>query len=433
MNNTINTPYCHSSSTRDPFSVEQQAVSKVELLFYLSYIVFLVYMMLSTTFYYQHFQSVVKWKIVFLFCMGMLALYEFIKDGLTVKNFYFLVAMMLIVYNCFRIGKGVTQNSIAVILLFVFCARDVSFRKLSQITMITTGAVLAFVVLSSYAGIIPNYALFSKDRYREYLGFLYALYPPTVMSNITFLWIYYKKEKITVPGVAVFFLLNLFFFLKTDSRISFALTAFMLFFSLFLKKHQPFILRRKILCGVMVVSYLLAACISFMLTILYNPSVAWMSSLNESLEGRLDLGKRSLEQYGMRVMGIKGIKWIGSGLNVHGERTPGKYLYVDSYYIQIAQRYGIILLVFVLVLITVACYRAYKRNDIYLLSIFMLIAVHFIIDNLRMYLQYNTFWIAAGMLILSYHREWNQSAAISPASAGGVQQTVLNQPPCGTS
>lgn len=269
--------------------------------------------------------------------------------------------------------------------------------------MIVTSVALAFIVISSYIGIIPNY-VFSEERNRESLGFLYVLYAPALLSNITFLWIYNKKNKMSIKGAAVFFLLNLFFFEKTDSRLCFWLTVLLLVAGLLLRRHERFMLRRKVFCGGMILSFVLSACISYLFTIWYNPSIQWLDSLNKSTESRLSLGQRSLEQNGLYALGNKGIQWIGHGLNMHGEKTEGIYSYVDCYYIQIAQRFGYLFLILILIFMTVACYRAYRNGDFYLLLIFVIIAVHSILDNLYMYLQYNTFWFAAGMLVLSGSR-----------------------------
>lgn len=372
-------------------------IEKTEIPFFISYMVNVVYMILSTTLFLQYIISF--WKPVFVFCIGMLALSELIRNGLTWKNIITVGCILLLFLNILRVGQGLTQNAVAVVFFYMFCSRDISFTKISWVTMLVSGITLAIVVGSSYLGIIPNY-VDSGERPRQYLGFLYALYAPTLMSNITLLWIHSKKEKITVKGVVFYFLLNLYFFQKTNSRLCFYMTVLMLLFSLYLRQHERFMLHRKLLCTGMVLSFLGAAGLSFFLTISYKPSVSWMSLLNGILGGRFSLGRESLSQIGMNPFGIQGINWVGNGLNMLGEKnTTETYLYVDNYYIQIAQRFGYVFLIIVLMVSTIACYKAYKNKNIYLLSIFCLLAIHFIIDNLYMYLEYNTFWLAVGMLV----------------------------------
>ena len=175
----------------------------------------------------------------------------------------------------------------------------------------------------------------------------------------------------------------------------------MLVLALFLRKHERFLMRRKLICIGMVLSFIISAGVSFSLTVHYQPSVSWMNSLNRILGSRLSLGRESLELIGIKPLGIEGINWIGNGLNMYGEKSTDTYLYVDSYYIQIAQRFGYVFLTLIMVFLTIACFKAYKNRDMYLLCIFSILAIHFIIDNLYMYLQYNTFWLIAGMLVFS--------------------------------
>ena len=371
---------------------------QAELLFFISYTVYLIYMILSVSFYSRYIASV--WKPVFILCIGLLVLYELVRNGLTVKNLLALGIIVLFFVNIVRVGQGTSQNAVAAVLFYMFCARKISFRKISRITIWISGLLLAFIIVSSYAGIIPNY-VGEGERRREYLGFLYALYGPSLMSNITCLWVYRKKEKLTFSGALVLALVNYLIFRKTDARLCFLLTMLALFFGLFLRKHGRFILRRKLICYVMVFSFILACALSFALTVNYQPSVSWMAKINSIFGSRLSLGKESLTSIGVSPFGNPGIKWVGNGLNMYGEKSSDTYLYVDSYYIQVTQRFGYIFMGVILIVCTVAAYRAYKRKDIYMLSVLFLLAVRFMIDDLYMFLHYNTVWMAVGMLAFS--------------------------------
>ena len=63
--------------------------------------------------------------------------------------------------------------------------------------------------------------------------------------------------------------------------------------------------------------------------------------------------------------------------------------------------FGYVFMGVILLVSTLAAYRAYKRKDIYMLSFLFLLAVRFMIDDLYMYLHYNTIWLAIGMLAFS--------------------------------
>ena len=372
-------------------------IEKREAFFFLSYGMMLLYMILSNTFYLKYINTM--WKPVFFGCLGLLAVHEVISNQVSLKTILQVAAAFGLFVLLLRVVGGYAQSSIAWLPVYMFCARKITFRKIAAFTYIADSLLLLFVVFSSYAGIIQNY-IFSGARRRECLGFLYPLYAPSLFSNITLLWIYLRKDRMKGIGVMVFLALNFILFRKTDARLCFYLTALMLCAAWFLKKKRQFVLKRKTLCRLMVLIFVLTFAASVLLAVYYSPSVGWMASLNKMLGRRISLAKESLTQFGANLFGIKGIQWTGHALDMNGNLSNDTYLYVDNYYIQIMQRYGIIFIIAVVVLLTYAAYRCYQKKDLHMLFIFGILAAHFMIDNLYMYIHYNTFWFAAGILLL---------------------------------
>ncbi len=387
------------------FSIKRLSLPEIEpkeWAFFLSYSIILLYMIFSVSFFLIHIQSF--WKPMFLLCMALLVASELIQNGMTWKNLLQIGIIAILFVNLMRIAGGMSQNSIAGLMVYMYCARKISFRKIAKVTLILSGVALAIIVGSAYSGIIQNY-ISDDSRKRVYLGFLYALNGPTIMSNITLLWIYLKKEKMTLTGAMVYGLLNFFFYRQTDSRLCFFLTLLMILIGLFLRRRKDFLLKRKMICWGMVFSFAIAALVSYQLTVHYDPSVAWQASLDKALGRRLSLGQESLDQIGVSWFGIEGIQWVGNGLNMYGETSNETYLYVDNYFIQVMQRFGIVFLLIVIAFLTFAAYKSYRKQDAYLLCILVVLAGHFMLDNLYMYLQYNTFWFATGLLVFSRQKQ----------------------------
>jgi len=99
------------------------------------------------------------------------------------------------------------------------------------------------------------------------------------------------------------------------------------------------------------------------------------------------------------VLGQK-ISWVGNGLNAYGQKNVNMYTYVDCLYIQILQRYGIVFTSCWLIILTATIYRCYRTKDYHLMIILTLIAGHCIIDDLTLYIYFNTFWFAIGVLLV---------------------------------
>jgi len=149
----------------------------------------------------------------------------------------------------------------------------------------------------------------------------------------------------------------------------------------------------------LVFSYLICSGFFYGLTVTFSRNVLWMKNLNDFLGNRLNLGQYSLLEYGISAWG-KQIAWVGNGLDVYGNRATGSYLWVDCLYVQVLQRYGVIFLIIFLLVMTITMWVCYQKKNYMLLILLSLIAVHCMIDDLQLYLHYNTFWFAIGSLLL---------------------------------
>ena len=125
-----------------------------------------------------------------------------------------------------------------------------------------------------------------------------------------------------------------------------------------------------------------------------------MVKLNDIMGGRLYLGQISLKKEGVTLFGNSKLNLVGNGLDMYGRKNTNPYNYVDCFYIQVTQRFGIIFFVIFIVLIAVVLYKCLLSKNIYYLLIMTTVAIHCMIDDLLIYPYNNTFWIAmVGFLI----------------------------------
>ena len=106
-------------------------------------------------------------------------------------------------------------------------------------------------------------------------------------------------------------------------------------------------------------------------------------------------------------MGKSNIEWVGNGLDKNGIEPVGESLYVDNLYIQVMQKFGIIFVVLVLILLTIAMIKIVEQKKYILAFILTMIAIHCIIDDLFMAISYNPFWIAAGAVLMTAENSFN--------------------------
>lgn len=384
---------------------------RYELPFFASYCIYLILMISRTSFLDQYISERGD-KLILLICLLLLFAKEY-SDG----KFHplLLIAVFLIGGMVLIIHKDASFTK-AFFLAYLFCGRDVSFERIAKLTVIISSFMLLVIIAGSQMGLITNYIMDpGSDREREFIGFLYALYPAAYLTNIISLEIYLKKEKIRLLELIFFFIVNYWIYVKTNSRLSFLMAAAIIFLGLILKLMTYIAKTRSYSFNpvkgaaylLTSLSFIICGIGSLWLQISYNPSVGWMNKLNGVLTGRLYYGHQSYEQYGISMLG-QSIAWVGNGLDSAGQKTTGDYLYVDCSYLQVLQQYGILFLLLMMLVLTitvaVCCY--YRKYVLVLLLVS--IAVHMMIDDLILHLWYNAFWFVSAQIILN-HKVWKEN------------------------
>lgn len=368
-------------------------------LFFISYGLFLITSILSTTFYYKIFVGK-PYMWLQILCVVLLVAYELCSNGLRNQKWKSMAVCAALFLLMFRVSHASTQRQSVLMFAYIYCARNIPFAKIAKFTLDISIALVLAVVLTSCFGIIENIAAYKSGRVRQYMGFRYALYLPGQLLNMTALWIYLKKDKITIPGALVWAVANWIVFYWTDSRISFVIAEGLLAAALLMRFWPKYVDKLKPIWWVATGSFHLCAAFSLIMTLAYDSSLSWMRRLNSVLEGRLRLGHTSLAERGVRLFGQQ-IEWLGNGLDAFGNAAVGTYTYVDCLYVKILQRYGVVVVIALAVLMGWSMLRLYQRREYRILLVCATVAVHCVLDDLSFTLHYNTFWLAMGMVLLN--------------------------------
>ncbi|AME08880.1 MULTISPECIES: hypothetical protein [Gemella] len=363
-----------------------------QLCFYFSYSIFLLFSLLSTSLYYKYFYGA-TYKTILIVCLLFLILKELTHNKYNYKDIILLLLVIISSVITFMAATNTEQKTIPLMIVFIYSARNIDFKKIAQISLVISSFVLGFVIVSSYFNIIENFFVNKADRTREYLGFRYALNSATIFSNIVFLKIYIDKEKIKLKTLGILFIINYLIYIYTDSRLTSFISLCFIIFAIIIK-YLPNV-KLRLLYYVFPFMYLICSTISIYFTINYKMLSNWQYNLNSMLSGRLSLGQDSIQTYGYGLFWKK-LYLVGNGLDVNGEINFTSYNYVDNLYVQVLQRYGIIFIILLIIILTVVMFYITKLKDNYLLVIFALLAIHGIIDDLIIYPYYNTFWFILG-------------------------------------
>lgn len=386
-----------------------------DILFWVAYGLYLIFGMLSTSFYYKYFMGT-PYSIIKYLCVGLLVIRELMTQKYSIRS---LTIGSLFIALAIITRSQSSVSTVVFILIFLFCARNIDFKEIAKFSVLISTVILAFVVCSGYLGIIENYISPNSLRNRHYLGFRYALYGPCFLFNITGLILYVGGKKLKWRWFIVLGIANYWMYTQTNSRLSFYLSFVMIVVFAFLKLRPNFFAHKRILCWAMILSFVFCFCASMYFTVTYNSSVGWQSQLNELLGGRLRLGQTSLIQSGVSLFG-QNLELVGNGLDAFGNKNTNPYNYVDSFYVQILQRYGIIFSVVWIGLLTFTLYRCYKMKDYPMMVCLAMIALHCVVDDLSLSLYYNTFWFAGTLAIVNVRKRYQHTKRepIQPQKGG---------------
>lgn len=377
-----------------------------DMLFFISYGMFLVASILNASFFYKYYVGDPYMRIQ-SWCIFLLLLYEIFANDWRKQNWIGLAICAVLVWITIRVSPAYSQRQVVWMFAYIYSARNIPFAKIARFTLNISIALVLVVVVSSLFGVVEGISAYKNGRIRDYLGFRYALYLPGLLLNMTALWIYLKKDTITVAGAIVWAVANALVYWLTDSRISFFIAEALLVAALLMRFFPKATEKAKPLWWLMVGSFLICAVVSLIITVEYNGAVPWMRKLNSMLESRLRLGHASLDEYGVKWFGQE-IVWLGNGLNAYGNSTVGTYNYVDCLYVKLLQRFGIVFMVMMAVLVGWSMYRLYQRKEYHILLISATVAAHCVLDDLSFALHYNTFWMAMGVVLMNAKMlNWN--------------------------
>ena len=371
-----------------------------ELLALVALGIFLTVSILNVTFYAQYLTKT-TYQIAIAFSILLLFIKEMFKGKYDYKA---LLALIVTILLYFIVGKMSTLSSeVPVSILFIYALRDVPFKKVAKAALIISVCLLLFVTISAKLGIIMNYIEVSGSRVRSYLGFRYALFPSILLMNIVAIVFYLKQNKIQYWQWVLLVLSVYWVYGKTDSRLTFYSSCVLLACSLLIKWFPELFSKLGHVFKVFKLTFIVNAIISFWVSFTYlNSSRFFVNDLlfkvNRILGGRIYLANKSLNLYGFGFLG-RPVEWYGNGLTVEGIRNYQTYLYVDNLYVQILQRYGLLILGLMLSVLTLTLSKVIKSRQWVLAFILIMMSFHSMIDDLNFYLHYNIFWILVGALI----------------------------------
>lgn len=363
----------------------------MSMLYYLGLTVYLIFMTLTQTMFFNYFRGS-AYVIILIFIIGV----SYFKELVSVlsKNTGVVDLIYLIIISAFTFFIG--GNELLCTTALVYVSRDMEIKNIVKYTCFLLFIELIIVIFASKVGVISSYSEMRGGLLRKYLGFRYFLYPSAIMFNIVAAYVYSYQKKIKLLTLFLFLITTVYIYVNTYAKLSTIMIIFMLFLAMLEKYFKIF--EQGYLNNLLryfKYIYVFLGILSILIIGNYSSRILWMEKLNYILEDRLNLANISLNLFGANLFGVKNLQWQGNGLSLSGIPILNtmNYLYVDNFYINIMQQYGIVFIVLLLILLTVTITKAVNVKSNCLVIILVVFAFHGLIDNLMLTLYYNIFLI----------------------------------------
>lgn len=259
-------------------------------------------------------------------------------------------------------------------------------KRIISVSIFAQAIILIGSIVAALTGYVPNYDFSELTRKRMGMGFAWCTTAPIVFYFIALGYIYIRGRKFKWYEAVMLEVINYLIYTQTNTRMTFYVsTIFLLFFAIQSLWDNPWRIMH-VFKWLWIMMPFICALISIGTTIMFDEdSTIWLKA-NAFLSGRLNLGFDAIKEYGFTLFG-QPIEWIGSStLNT----SSVGYNYVDCSYLQIALNYGIIALIAILTIYSIAIYRACIADDYWLVFVLMFVLIHSLTEPRLYNFAFNT-------------------------------------------
>lgn len=281
------------------------------------------------------------------------------------------------------------------VLFIILGSKNIPFKKLLQIYCTISGVLIVLTVIASHIGLVEN-LIYERNGQRISFGFIY---PTDFTAHIFFFvmgYCYLRKNRLSYLELIGILGLSIFSYVFCDARtnttcliLTFVVILYLKICNRISKKRDNESNVNPITCKILVFSMPICALFMILMTFLYYklPDSNISIAMNRFVNNRLYLSSMGLERYGVNLFG-SAFQMFGFG----GSTTPPEsYFYLDSSYLLILIRYGLLVFLSVMAIFVKSSIAAKNQNDITLLLILSIISLQCMIEHHLLDIAYNPF------------------------------------------
>ncbi len=386
-----------------------------ENLFFAGFIIYMFWSIMRTTMF-PH--SSMAFNMCLVFSVLILAVKIVFFDVYTFKMFMAVAGMFACSAIVF-VSSGYFWPFLWVLMLV--SAKDVPFKKILQLYLLLNIIIMGLAFIAAMLGVIENLAYNSDNPNNDTLRYSFGcVYTTDFAAHIFFMLLtaYYLYQKKLRPyhyigTCAIAGLIYYFCYAKLDTicillmvllfggyhvlqwqhgreKIEMQAVAIPLVTEKteankeFAFKRTSAYYRWKGIWGrIALISMPALTMLMYYWSASYKIGNEFLEMIDETITGRLGLGNIGIKEYGITLFG-QDIPMVGMGGSTEVQED---YFFIDSSYLFILLRYGIIFLFIVFIVYGCICYK--HRNDTVLMICITLLAISCFIDHHMMEEAYN--------------------------------------------
>lgn len=361
-----------------------------EKIYLFTLFIWVVVASLVTTTYFVRLDGFLSlYRLLLYFTIIMLLIKELMNFPKTLYYFRFHWQQLLIVTAFFIAMFIVAKNRDGLldinVLLLVFSARDIDFRKLLGTFSVATFLVLCLTIYASQKGMIANMFMNADGGYRFSLGFNYVSFASQRLFFALCTYLMFRGKRISYLELLALLLATIYMYQQTSTSSPFYLSIVILTYALLSIKifKKGFVIENFWMKTIAKYGFVLALIIT--LYFCFYSSGNLFHLVDQFTHNRLRLSVEGFRNFG--------VSWLGQHVtftttDIFGNFTSN-YNFIDSSFVQLLVIDGLIVSAFMLFALTkVMRYFVSIQKDIVLACLGIMV-IHGMFDPQMLVLRYS--------------------------------------------
>ncbi|HEM6453324.1 hypothetical protein [Streptococcus suis] len=332
---------------------------------------------------------------IFYFLSIFLLVFKVLTDRIKFDATFVIPLFFFFVFLIIGFQSGELLKFFAYFLL-IYGTKGIPIRKILKLHSIVFVFILLLTFLGEKLGIIPTMYHFARSGtvIRYYLGFRFPTFGANIVFHLICIWILVRGRAITTVELVALFVLNYFYYIKTDTKSAYYFSLLVLVTVILIKLFKQENAQYKIQKYLEAYSIPIVSLLSIVATLAYSQLTSFLLQLNSILTSRLSLGYRAITVLGIKPFG-QFIKW--NTMDSLG-RIEGEYFYVDASFLNLLLNYGYVLFILLVVAYFIIGFMNKNRTIFYTLS-FVAIVLHSMWDPQFFEFWYNPLLLFIGLIL----------------------------------